>query len=152
MINIKLDSLKNLELRRLVREHYQEMLHYSPKESVHAIDLSSLNSGNILYWTAWINDEIAGCGALNHLNSKQAEIKSMRTSDKFLRKGVAGEILTQIISYAKTQSYQKISLETGIAQVFVPAQMLYKNFGFVPCGPFANYTDDPFSQFFSLTI
>jgi hypothetical protein len=35
---------------------------------------------------------------------------------------------------------------------FKPAQTLYESFGFVYCGPFGSYKDDPYSVFMTLEL
>ena len=44
------------------------------------------------------------------------------------------------------------SLETGPRARFEPAHRLYASFGFTPCGPFADYSDDPHSVFMTLRL
>ena len=151
-MTIKIDNIESIELRDLLEKHHEDMLKYSPVESVHALDISSLKSPDITFWTLWINDELAGCGALKKLNEKHAELKSMRTYQHFLRKGVASKLLTHILKMAKIQLFEKVSLETGTMKVFVPAQQLYRGFGFVECEPFSNYKDDTYSMFFTKNI
>ena len=43
--------------------------------------------------------------------------------------------------------YHTLSLETGTAAAFKPAQRLYQDFGFKECAPFSDYEEDPFSMF-----
>jgi putative acetyltransferase len=45
-----------------------------------------------------------------------------------------------------------LSLETGSAEAFLPAQKLYESFGFTYCGPFGDYKDDPNSVFMQLRL
>jgi putative acetyltransferase len=45
-----------------------------------------------------------------------------------------------------------VSLETGSQDFFAPARALYTRHGFAPCPPFADYTDDPNSVYFSLAL
>lgn len=151
-MEIKIDSLESVEIKQLLQDHHDDMLKHSPPESVHALDLSSLKASDVTFWTAWFDDELAGCCALKKLNEKHAELKSMRTSQQFLRKGVAARLLTHMITTAKAQSYERISLETGTMNAFVPAQKLYKSFGFEECQPFSTYQEDPFSLFLTKTI
>jgi putative acetyltransferase len=146
-MNIRIDTLEGVEIHKLLREHHEDMLKHSPPESVHALDLSSLKSSDVTFWSGWIDGELAGCGALKKISDNHAEIKSMRTSHQFLRKGVAAKLLTHIIKFAKSQHYNRISLETGTADVFLPAQNLYNGFGFEDCEPFSNYEEDPHSMF-----
>ncbi|WP_338027478.1 GNAT family N-acetyltransferase [Colwellia maritima] len=86
------------------------------------------------------------------MSDKHAELKSMRTSQKFLRKGVAAKLLTHMLDEAKKQAFEQVSLETGTVKAFIPAQELYKRFGFVECLPFSDYQEDPFSMFFTKHI
>ena len=100
----------------------------------------------------WKNDELAGCGALKELHGTHGEIKSMRTSAKFLRQGVAKFLLEHIFAEAITRGYQKLSLETGTMDAFLPAQKLYQQLGFHTCQPFADYQEDPYSTFMAKNI
>jgi putative acetyltransferase len=120
---------------------------HSPPESVHALDIEGLRRPEITFWTAWEGGELLGCGALKELDARHAEIKSMRTAARHLRKGVAAKLLTHIIEEARRRGYRRLSLETGSAEAFEPARRLYAGFGFTYCGPFADYVEDPFSVF-----
>jgi putative acetyltransferase len=72
----------------LLEEHLSDMYANSPPESVHALDLEALKSPNITFWCAKENGKALGCIALKQLNSKEAEIKSMRTTASSRGKGV----------------------------------------------------------------
>jgi putative acetyltransferase len=76
----------------------------------------------------------------------------MRTAPAYLRRGVAAAVLTEIVATARDRGYDELRLETGPSAEFGAAHALYARFGFVPCGPFADYTDDPFSRFFLLVL
>ena len=136
-MEIKVDNVENVAVKQILQEHHDDMLKHSPVESVHALDLSAFKETNITFYTAWINNQLAGCAALKVLDDKHIELKSMRTSKAFLRKGVAAGVLTHLLAIAKKKSFERISLETGTADVFIPAQKLYKHFDFVVCQPFS---------------
>lgn len=148
-MKIKQDNLASIEIVELLKAHHNDMLQHSPVESVHALDVDALKAPDITFWSLWINDEIAGCGALKKLTDEHVELKSMRTASQYLRQGVAAQLLSFLLNEAITQGYKTISLETGTAEVFSPAQKLYHRFGFVSCQPFANYQEDPHSLFLS---
>jgi putative acetyltransferase len=120
---------------------------HSPPESVHALPIEGLRKPEITFWTVWENGELLGCGALKELDSQHGEIKSMRTSSRHLRKGVAQTLLRSIIGEAAYRGYRRLSLETGSMQAFEPARELYARDGFIFCGPFADYVEDPNSVF-----
>ena len=149
---IKVDDLSGAAVRDLLREHLRSMAQHSPPESVHALDLAALRGPGMTFWTAWDGDDLLGCGALKQLDSRHAEIKSMRTSTAHLRKGVARRMLTHIIDEARRRSYRRLSLETGSHAPFEPARALYESFGFAYCEPFADYAEDPYSVFMTTTL
>jgi putative acetyltransferase len=151
-MDIQVGKLRSKEVVFLLQEHHEDMLQHSPVQSVHALDLSALEEPSITFWSLWINQELAGIGALKELDKDHGEIKSMRTSSKHLRKGVADKLLAHIIQQSKIRSYKTLSLETGTANAFLPAQKLYNKFGFQECKPFSNYIEDPFSLFMNKTI
>jgi putative acetyltransferase len=147
LVNIKIDDLEGPEIHALLREHLRNMALHSPPESVHALDVEGLRKPGITFWTAWEGGELLGCGALKELDSRHAEIKSMRTSPAHLRKGVARTLLKHMLEEAGRRGYTRLSLETGSAEAFEPARKLYADFGFEYCGPFGDYVEDPYSVF-----
>jgi putative acetyltransferase len=146
-MQICVGELGSEEVIALLQEHHEDMLIHSPPESVHALDLSALASSDVTFWSLWIDQDLAGIGALKELDKDHGEIKSMRTSAKHLRKGVAGKLLEHIIQQSNIRFYKKISLETGTMDAFLPAQKLYEQFGFEECEPFGHYSVDPYSMF-----
>lgn len=146
-MQIKLDDLTGSEIRALLEEHLKNMHEISPPESVHALDIAKLQQPDITFWTAWEGGELLGCGALKELDPTHGEVKSMRTSSAYRRKGVARAMLEHIINEAKFRKYIRLSLETGSQKEFEPAQRLYESFGFTLCPPFAEYEEDPNSVF-----
>jgi len=141
-MQIRVDDLTSAPVIQLLREHL-----HSPPESVHALDLTGLRDPAITFWTIWNGGELLGCGALKELDPQQGEIKSMRTAAAHLRTGVARRLLEHMLEEARRRGYTRLSLETGSAAAFAPAQMLYASFGFEYCGPFADYRLDPYSVF-----
>jgi putative acetyltransferase len=149
---LRLDDLRGPEIARLLEEHMADMRAASPPESVHALDLDGLRKPEISFWTLWQGDQLAGCGALKALDATHAEIKSMRTAAAFRRRGVARQVLQHLLDQARQRQYQRVSLETGPMAFFAPARQLYASFGFEPCGPFADYWNDPNSVFMTMTL
>lgn len=152
MLKIETDDLSRPAVHALLNEHLQHMYELSPPESVHALDLDRLRRPEITFWSAWEGPLLLGCGALKELDRKHGEIKSMRTPRALRGRGAARAILAHIIEVAQSRSYERLSLETGTAEAFKPAQKLYKSFGFTVCGPFADYPEDPYSLFMTLRL
>jgi putative acetyltransferase len=144
---IRIDDLSGPEIRTLLEEHLCSMHELSPPESVHALDLTGLREPGVTFWTVWSQHELLGCGALKELDPVHGEIKSMRTTSARRRQGVARAMLEHIVSEARSRCYARLSLETGSMDAFAPARRLYESFGFIYCGPFADYVEDPNSMF-----
>lgn len=152
MIHIVKDDLTGPEIAALLSEHLAAMHANSPPGSVHALDLDALRGPDITFWSAWEGADLVGCGALKQIDETHGEIKSMRTATAHLRKGVAAHLLERIVKTARDRGYRRLSLETGSGEAFEAAHRLYERYGFVPTLPFAGYTDDPFSRFFTLIL
>jgi putative acetyltransferase len=151
-MDIRVDDLSGPEIIRLLHEHLQSVALHSPPESVHALGLEALRNPDITFWSVWQDSELMGCGAIKELDSRHGEIKSMRTVSLHLRKGVAAGLMHHILEEAERRSYERLSLETGSMDAFAPARSLYASFGFEPCGPFANYVEDPYSVFMTREV
>jgi putative acetyltransferase len=151
-VEIRVDDLQGFAIQALLQAHLHAMYGHSPPESVHALDLVALRHPSIHFWTAWESGDLMGCGALKQLSADHGELKSMRTAEAHLRKGVARALLRHILSVALVKGIKRISLETGTAAPFVPAQRLYASEGFVVCEPFADYVLDPYSLFMTKVL
>lgn len=146
------DDLSGAEVADLLGEHLSGMAEHSPPESIHALDLTALRALGITFWTAWEGPVLLGCGALKELDAQHGEIKSMRTSNAHLGKGVASAILRHLIEESIKRAYARLSLETGSGPAFEPAHSLYTKFGFRYCDPFGGYKKDPFSRCMTLEL
>lgn len=151
-MDIRIDDLSGAEIRELLEEHLASMRQISPPESTHALPIEGLRKPGVVFWTAWENGELLGCGALKELDARHGEIKSMRTISRHLRKGVAKALLDYIIGEAERRGYRRLSLETGSMEAFEPARQLYARAGFTYCAPFADYIEDPNSVFMTKEI
>lgn len=151
-MRIELDDLTRPEIHALLNEHLRSMHELSPPESVHALDLERLRRPEITFWTAWKGPVLLGCGALKELDRRHGEVKSMRTPQALRRRGAGRAILAHIIEVARSRAYERLSLETGAAAAFRPAQTLYRSFGFTFCGPFGDYAHDPNSVFMTMRL
>lgn len=148
----QVDDLTDPRIARLLEEHLEDMRAATPPESIHALDLEALKQPEIVFWSLWRGEELAGCGALKRLNDTHAELKSMRTARKFRGMGLGTLILEHILREARARGFRRVSLETGAMEFFAPARALYAKHGFMVCGPFEGYGDDPNSVFMTREI
>lgn len=151
-LEIRCGGLDDPRVVALLHAHLADMALHSPVDSIHALDLSGLQSPDIAFFSAWRGGTLAGCGALKDLGDGQGELKSMRTDVAHLRQGVAAALLTHLLETARARGLSRLSLETGTAAAFAPAHALYARHGFVPCGPFGSYVEDPYSCFMTLRL
>ena len=151
-LDIKMDNVTSPKVIALLEDHLQSMTLHSPPESIHALDVDELRKPEITFWSAWEGEELLGCGAIKELDLNHGEIKSMKTAPNHLRKGVARKILIHIIKEAKKRGYERLSLETGSMDAFLPAKKLYESLGFRYCEPFSDYVEDPNSVFMTLLL
>ena len=151
-MEIRIDDLSGPEIAALLTEHLECMAQVSPPESRHALDLGQLRRPEITMWSAWVGQQLAGCGALKQIDPTHGEVKSMRTATTHLRQGVASRLLQRITSEARNRGYRRLSLETGAMPYFEPARSLYRKAGFEECEAFVGYKPDPNSIFFTRQI
>jgi putative acetyltransferase len=151
-IEVRQDDLSGEQIKDLLRLHLVGMHANSPQGHVFALDLSGLKAPGVTVWSAWVNERIAGVGALKELGHGEGEVKSMRTHPDFLRRGVAAALLDRIITEARKRGMHRLSLETGSGPAFEPALNLYRKRGFVDGEPFAGYARSDFNQFLHLSL
>jgi putative acetyltransferase len=141
------DPLESPAVIGLLEEHLADMYATSPPESVHALDVSKLKAADVHFWTAWQDDMLLGCVALKQHNATMGELKSMRSTTTARGKGVGRALLQHVELAAAELGITQLYLETGSMAFFLPARRLYESAGFVHCGPFADYTEDPLSTY-----
>lgn len=151
-VEFRVDDLTGEATRALVARHLAGMHAHSPADRVHALDVDRLRAPSITLWSAWVDGELAGCGALRRLDASRGELKSMRVADAFLGRGVGRAMLRHLIAEARAQGMTSLWLETGSGEAFAPAIGLYASEGFVACEAFEGYVDDPFSRFMTLAL
>ena len=151
-LHFLVDDLSGAAIRALIARHLAGMHASSPASSVHAFDVERLRQPGVTFYSAWLGDALAGCGALQRLDDARGELKSMRVADAFLGRGVGRAILLHLVAEARALGLVSLWLETGSTAPFTPALRLYESAGFVRCGPFGGYSDDPFSVFMTRAI
>ncbi|KAF4189960.1 hypothetical protein CNMCM7927_005770 [Aspergillus lentulus] len=140
------------EVQHLLQHHFTELRSQGRPETSFALDLTAFRNPSITLYTAWEGDSLLGCGALKQLSPTHGEIKSMRTAQGHLRKGVAKAILKHIIAEARERKYHSLSLETGTDGKFDGARWLYLGMGFEVCGPFGYYKSSDDNMFLTLKL
>jgi putative acetyltransferase len=136
----------------LVQTHVTRARGETERGSAHALDLDGLRAPDMTFWSAWEGHLVVGVAALRRLDADHGELKSMHTAEAARGRGVASALLRQIVATARARGMRRLSLETGAWSYFLPARALYARHGFVECGPFGNYREDPHSVFMTLAL
>lgn len=147
-----LGNFDNAEVNALLLKHFKELRSVSPEGSAHVLDIPGLKVDSIKFWSLWEEENLIGCGALKFLDKSHGEFKSIRVVDEYRKKGYGFKIINHLISEAKKLDINKLSLETGAGDFFLPARKLFKKIGFVECPPFAHYKEDPNSYYMKLEL
>ena len=140
------------DVRALLSQHFAEMRAGSPPEACHVLPIDGLKSPEISLYTLRDNGVLLGCGALKILSGEHCELKSMRTADAALGRGVGQAMLDHLLGTARQRGMNRVSLETGSTSQFAAANRLYEKNGFERTGPFGDYADTPWTFFWTRTI
>lgn len=144
-MQIRIESPDQPELLALIDEldAYQKPLY--PAESHHGIDLYALMAPAVRFAVARDGEARALGIAAVVLQQGYGELKRMYVPPRHRGRGVAWALLSVLEAEAREAGAGALMLETGIRQP--EALSLYERAGFVRCGPFGEYAEDPFSVF-----
>ena len=135
-------NFDNQEVHELLIKHFIELRAASPEGSAHVLDIPGLKVSSIKFWSLWQDDMLMGCGALKFLDKEHGEFKSIRIHNDFRNQGNGINVINHLINEAKKLHINRLSIETGAGDFFIPARKLFKKCGFETCKPFAHYKED----------
>ena len=115
-----------------------------PPEDNAYLSIEELRAEHVHVFAARRGTVVCGTGALG-VKDGYGEIKSMFVDPDARGQGVADAILRSLEDLAREKGLLEMRLETGDA--LHAAIRLYERHGFLPCGPFGNYTANPSSIF-----
>ena len=145
-------ELNREDVRALLAQHFAEMRAGSPPSACHVLPVDGLMDSAIRFFTLRDDGVLLGCGALKRLAGDHGEVKSMRTADAALGRGIGKALLDHLVATARAEGMTRLSLETGSTDQFAAANRLYEKEGFERCGPFGGDADTPFTRFFAKEI
>jgi putative acetyltransferase len=140
------------DVRNLLAQHFSEMQAGSPPEACHVLPIDGLKDPAIRFFTVREDGALLGCGALKRLEPGHGEVKSMRTANAALGRGVGQAMLAHLLATAHADGIARISLETGSTDQFAAANRLYEKNGFERTGAFGDYANTPWTHFYSKEI
>ena len=145
-------NFDNQEVHELLIKHFIELRGASPEGSTHVLDIPGLKVSSIKFWSLWKDDMLMGCGALKFLDKEHGEFKSIRIHNDFRNQGNGINVINHLINEAKKLNINRLSIETGAGDFFIPARKLFKKCGFETCKPFAHYKEDVNSVYLTKII
>lgn len=151
-MRIEQGRLDDPRVRALIAHHQAEAHASTPTDNAHAMDADGLNHPAITFLSVWDGEQLLGIGAMRELDPGHAELKSMRTDSAHLRKGVSRALLEHMVGIARTRGYTRLSLETGTAPMFGPANAMYERHGFVDGPAFGGYPASPHNRFMYMDL
>ncbi len=152
MTRIVEGGLGHPHVEALLAHHRAESRAETPAANAHSLDSRGLAAPDVRFFSAWEGEVLMGIGALRRLDATHGELKSMRTDPAHLRKGVSRALLAHIVTTARAVGIRRLSVETGTAPMFLPANTMYEKCGFVDCAPFAGYPDSPHNRFMTISL
>lgn len=150
---VDLDTPTRPDVADLLRVHEALMRAQTPQDSCHVKSADALSASDArLFSLRSATGQLLAIGALVPIESDHEELKSMHVRATARGRGSGQALLEGMLADARGRAVQRISLETGSGDDHVAARVLYSNAGFVQCGPYAGYADDPLSVFMTRTL
>lgn len=138
------------DVARLLAERDAHMAALYPAESNHLKPIEGLCGPDMRFWTARLDGELVGTGALWLTGADEGEVKSMFVRPARRGRGVSRAILAAVLAEARRLGLARLRLETG--HDAEAAKALYRGAGFVERDAFPPYRPDPLSVFMELDL
>jgi putative acetyltransferase len=122
---------------------------YKP-DQCHHLTIRELAGDGVTFFTARIDGELVGCGALRRIDGRMSEVKRMYVLPSLQGRGIGKRLLAAIESRALEQGTGTLVLETGVEQP--DAVALYERTGFTQRGAYLDYAEDGISIFMEKRI
>lgn len=133
--------------QQLIEQVQQEYVvrYGGPDET--AVDGAQFTAPYGAFLVARSEGEAIGCAGLRRHDPRVVEIKRMFVRPEHRRRGHARALLAALEDRARRSGYQRVVLETGLAQP--EAIALYESAGYQPIAGFGHYADEPTSRSFA---
>ncbi|WP_432675378.1 GNAT family N-acetyltransferase [Nioella aestuarii] len=151
-LNVTLDSITRPDVADLLNTHEALMRSQTPHASCHVKSADDLSSSGARMFSLREDERLLAIGALAPITPGHEELKSMHVRDIARGRGAGRALLAGMLVDACERGVTRISLETGSGDDHAAARALYASAGFVQCGPYAGYVDDPLSVFMTSKI
>ncbi len=146
-MKIQLISPDRSDVKAMIQQADALMLALYPPESNHLDDLSKLTKKNVCFVGAFVDDLLAGIGAVKILDDDgdYGEIKRVYVDEQYRGQKIAQSLMAYLEDHLVNNNVFIARLETGDKQI--EAIGLYEKLGYEVRGPYGNYKEDPLSVF-----
>lgn len=149
---IAVDDPRAHDVQTLLARHVALSREVTPPGHAHVLDVDGLSTPDITLFGARRGRVLVAVGALRQLDPSHGELKSMHTDAAVRGQGIGRAMVDHLLAVASERGYQRVSLETGTMDAFAAARSLYATVGFLPCPPFGQYTENPYSVCMTLEL
>jgi putative acetyltransferase len=149
-VKISVENPDRPDVHRLIDELNTYLLSLYRVEECHHLTIGELAGDDVTFFTARIDGELVGCGALRRLDHTMSEIKRMYVLPRLQGRGIGGQILDAIERHGLDQGAGTLVLETGAEQP--DALALYRKYGFTERGAYIGYPENGVSIFMEKRI
>jgi len=145
-VRVEAASPREPHARALIGELDEYLLDLYPPETNYLLDVEALAAPDVRFFLAYLDGQAAGCAALRRLDADSGEVKRMYVRPEARGRGIGALLLAALDREARAQHLSALYLETGALRP--EALGLFERAGFVRCGVFGEYRDDPRSLFY----
>jgi putative acetyltransferase len=122
----------------------------TPAESIHGYSVEKLIRLGVAFFVVRVEGEPAGCCGVQVFDEGYAELKRMFLRPPYRGQGLNRVMIDHLAAHASEHGVALLRLETGILQH--DAIRSYTRYGFVRCGPFGDYREDPHSVYMEMRL
>ncbi len=149
-LEIAVENPDRPDVIRLIEELNTYLLSLYKPDQCHHLTIGELAGDSVTFFTARIDGELVGCGALRRIDGRMSEVKRMYVLPTLQGRGVGRQILAAIEDRALRQGGGILVLETGVEQP--DAVAFYEKAGFTQRGAYLDYAEDGISIFMEKRI
>lgn len=145
MLTIKKVSPQHPQAQALISKLDAYLNGLYPAERNYLDSVDELSKAHVLFVGAFDEEALVGCGAVKIMEGGYGEIKRVFVRPDYRGQGISRRIMDYLEQHLVERGIPLARLETGIHQT--EAIGLYRKIGYVTCGSFGDYRDDPLSLF-----
>lgn len=138
MLEIKRTTSDHIDFQKLVVSLDKDLALKNGEDNDFFVQFNKIDALKYVV-LAYLNNKVAGCGAIKHFDDDTVEVKRMFVSPECRGSGIASKIINELEVWATELGYKKCVLETG--DKMVEAINLYKKCGYQVISNYGQYKD-----------